>query len=182
MSLFRTLASLDGQDNLHLARLLLLLRAFAGRQGTETVDGLTKLAKLDFLLRYPTYLERAVRARAGQDATVTIAEHERLSVESKMVRYKYGPWDFRYRRFVNLLVAKSMAQVAVEGRTICVGLTPIGKLAADKLAESEAFADVVERAQILKRHFDLSATTLMKFVYETFPEISGMKLGQEIDR
>lgn len=60
MNLFLILADLEENDNLHLARLLVLLKAFSGRDGTKTIDGLTKLAKLDFFLRYPTYLERAL--------------------------------------------------------------------------------------------------------------------------
>ncbi len=48
---------LEGDDALHLGRILVLLRAFSGRSGNYPVEGLTKLAKLDFLLRYPTYLE-----------------------------------------------------------------------------------------------------------------------------
>ena len=39
-------------------RLLLLIDAFTG--ATRSLEGRTKLAKLDFLLRYPNYLRRAL--------------------------------------------------------------------------------------------------------------------------
>ena len=104
MNVFRALSDLEANDHVHLGRLLILLGAFSGDDGTETVEGLTKLAKLDFLLRYPTYLERALRQRNKSTRRVEVAEHERLSVESSMVRFRYGPWDFRYRRFINLLI------------------------------------------------------------------------------
>ena len=51
--------------NYHQARILLLIDAFAGRTGS--MDGLTKLAKLDFLLRYPAFLERLADSVEGLD-------------------------------------------------------------------------------------------------------------------
>lgn len=180
MNLYELLSELEENDDLHEGRLLILLRAFSGNdQGT--IDGLTKLAKLDFLLRYPTYLEKALTKRpGGKPSQVEVKEHERQSVESSMVRFKYGPWDYRYRRFLTLLVGKGLVTVNLDGRTICIGLTDRGVEAADFLVLSTANTDTVKRAQLLKRHFDLSATNLMKFIYETFPEIGTLRLGTEI--
>jgi hypothetical protein len=181
MNLYELLSDLEDNDDLHEGRLVLLLKAFAGESGDEAVEGLTKLAKLDFLLRYPTYLERALAKRpGGKPAKALVKDHERQSVESSMVRFKYGPWDHRYRRFLNLLVGKGLAKVTVDGRTINIGLTPRGIEAANQLAEDDANQDIVQRAAVLKRHFDLTATNLMKFIYETFPEIGTLRLGTEI--
>lgn len=181
MNLYEMLSQLEDNDELHEARLLLLLQAFAGKGGQETVDGLTKLAKLDFLLRYPTYLEKAISQRPkGKPEEADVKDHERQSVESSMVRFKYGPWDHRYRRFLNLLVAKGMATVTTEGRTVRIGLTERGLEAARLLSENEANEDITHRARLLKRHFDLTATNLMKFIYDTFPEIGTLRLGKEI--
>jgi hypothetical protein len=181
MNLISILSDLEENEDLHAARLLILLKAFAGRSGEGTVDGLTKLAKLDFLLRYPVYLERALIAKVREHESVNMLEHERKSVESSMVRFKFGPWDFRYRRFINLLLAKGLAQMNIEGRTVRLGLTDLGMLAANDLSALPAFKDVVERSRLLKRHFDLTATNIMKFVYKTFPEIASLRLGEEID-
>lgn len=181
MNLYETLSQLEDNDELHEARLLLLLQAFAGTDGQGTVDGMTKLAKLDFLLRYPTYLERALSQRPdGKPGQAEVKEHERQSVESSMVRFKYGPWDHRYRRFLNLLVAKGLAAVTTEGRTVRIGLTERGLEVAQSLSAAEANEDTTRRARLLKRHFDLTATNLMKFIYETFPEIGTLRLGTEI--
>lgn len=182
MSLFDTLADLEDNDELHIGRLLLLLKAFAGRKGSGTVDGLTKLAKLDFLLRYPVYLERALaRRKAGLDVpAVDVQDHERKSIESSMIRFKYGPWDPRYRRFLNLMIAKGLVNVVVEGKTHRIGLTQRGLDIGESLSEAEASQAIVKRARILERHFDLTATSLMKFVYETFPEIGTLRMGEEI--
>ncbi|MEX2120220.1 MAG: hypothetical protein WD847_11555 [Pirellulales bacterium] len=180
MSLFDVLADLEGNDDLHLGRLLVLLKAFSGRDGSDTVEGLTKLAKLDFLLRYPVFLERALPKRGANPASAHVQEHERKSVESAMVRFRYGPWDFRYRRFLNLLVARGLATVTTERRTIHIGLTAPGHTVADRLSQDDANQDVLRRAKLLKRYLDLSATKLMKFIYDTFPEIGTLRLGAEI--
>ena len=54
MNLYELLSQIEDSDELHEARLLILLNAFSGKDGQGSVDGLTQLAKLDFLLRYPT--------------------------------------------------------------------------------------------------------------------------------
>ncbi len=180
MNLFSALAELEENDSLHEARLMLLIHAFVGVDGEGTIDGLTKLAKLDFLLRYPVYLERALQAKQKTTKDVHIAEHERSSIESKMVRYRYGPWDHRYRRFINNLAARGLVKVTMDGRAVRIGLTETGKQIGDRLAESESFEDTVRRSAVLRRHFDLKGTNLMKFIYETFPEVVDLRLGEEI--
>ena len=179
--ILETLIDLEGDHRLHQARLLVLLRAFAGKKNTSTIEGLTKLAKLDFLLRYPTYLERALAERRnGRPERVGVREEERMSVESRMVRYRYGPWDERYRELLNELVGLGLAHVTVRGRTIHIGLTDAGFAAAGALDNAGAYGDLVRRAKLLRQHFNLSATTLMRFVYDTFPEIADLRMRQEI--
>lgn len=180
MSLFDTITELEGDDNLHLGRLLVLLSAFVGKEATGSVDGLTKLAKLDFLLRYPANLERALEARGGRRSDAKVEDYERKSIESTMIRYRFGPWDFRYRRFLNTLVARGLVNVSIEGRTIKISLTGAGRDAASELVRTPEFAAMTNRARLLKRHCDLSATNLMKFIYETFPELGSMRAGTPI--
>lgn len=182
MNLFYMLANLEENDDLHEGRLLVLLGIFAGRKGTQTVNGLTKLAKLDFLLRYPVFLERALTALNIEPSKAKVADHERKSVESSMVRYRYGPWDFRYRRFINLLVAKGLVTVKVHGRTIHIGLTDSGLEVSKQLLQNDAYSDLVNRSQLLKTYFNWSPTRLMKFIYETFPEIKTLRFGEEIEQ
>jgi hypothetical protein len=173
------LIRLEGDPRLHQARLLVLLRAFAGQRANKTVAGLTKLAKLDFLLRYPTYLERALIARQ-KAADVRVRPEERRSVESAMIRYRYGPWDFRYRELLNELVGLGLVRVHVTGRTVEIGLTGLGAERADGLAADTRFEETMRRARLLKRHLDLSASGLRDFVYQTFPEIADMRMREEI--
>lgn len=63
MDIVQVVADLDQSPELHATRILLLLNAFAEEGQCGVIDGLTKLAKLDFLLRYPVMLERALRAK-----------------------------------------------------------------------------------------------------------------------
>lgn len=180
MDFVGTVAQIDEAPELHTARLLILLSAFAGAQGEGSVDGLTKLAKLDFLLRYPVMLQRALEAKHRSTRDVEIEEHEQQSVESEMVRYRFGPWDHRYRFFLNILVAKGLARISVEGRTVVIALTESGRQRANELAALPIFEPYARRSQLLKRHFDLTATNLMRFIYDTFPEIVSLRSGARI--
>jgi hypothetical protein len=51
-------------------------------------------------------LERALKAKGRSTREVQVEDHERQSVESEMVRYRFGPWDHRYRLFLNILIAE----------------------------------------------------------------------------
>src|SRR5690606_37446228 len=62
LELVQALAKTELDDHLHMARLLMLFEAHSGRSN-KPVEGVTKLAKLDFLLRYPNCLERALIAK-----------------------------------------------------------------------------------------------------------------------
>lgn len=180
MDLVETIAQLDTEPELHAARLLVLIAAFSGPKGEDSVEGLTKLAKLDFLLRYPVMLERALAVKGRSTRDVKLEDHERLSVESEMVRYRFGPWDHRYREFLNILVGKGLVTVSVEGRKVVLTLTDHGHSVATELNANPQFQDYARRSSLLKRHFDLQATTLMQFIYDTFPEVLSLRSNERI--
>ena len=180
IDLVEVIAELEGEPELHAARILVLLSAFSGTGQNDSVEGLTKLAKLDFLLRYPVMLQRALEAKGRSTRAVQLEEHERHSVESAMVRYRFGPWDHRYREFLNILIGKALVRVSVEGRTVVIGLTEHGHAVASELCESREFDDYARRSSLLKRHFDVGATTLMRFIYETFPEVVSLRSNERI--
>jgi hypothetical protein len=180
IDIVEAVANLDGAPELHAARLLLLLNAFAGDNGEGVVEGITKLAKLDFLLRYPVMLDRALKAKGRSAREVQLEEHEQQSVESEMVRYRFGPWDHRYREFLNVLIAKGLATVSAQGRTIVIALTAAGRALADQAGKDRLFEPYVRRSDLLKRHFDLSATHLMRFIYDTFPEVVTLSSNEAI--
>ena len=180
MDVVQIVADLDHSPELHSARLLILLDSFSdGAQG-GVIEGLTKLAKLDFLLRYPILLERALQAKGRSTRDVHLEEHERYSVESKMVRYRFGPWDHRYREFLNLLVAKGLATTRLEGRKVLIAVTEAGREQAQRLSAKNQFRPYVQRSRILKQHFDLTASKLVQFIYDTFPEIISLRSNTPI--
>ncbi|MFX0136416.1 MAG: hypothetical protein ACFFDN_22430 [Candidatus Hodarchaeota archaeon] len=180
LSLFEILSSLEKNTDIHLGRLLILLNEFTDN-GEVHLEGLTKLAKLDFLLRYPLYLEKALLAKNKSTKNLNILDFEKLSIESKMIRYKYGPWDPKYREFINILIGKGLTYFYVEGRTINIGLTEKGVKVADRLLKENINKFIAERSKILKQHFDYSGTYLMNFIYKTFPEITTLGYGKQID-
>jgi len=175
MDLVKTVADLDQSPELHVARLLLLLDAFSEDGHGGTIEGLTKLAKLDFLLRYPVMLARALEAKGRSSKDVQLEDNEKCSVESEMVRYRFGPWDHRYREFLNILVSKGLINIKMEGRKVVIEISELGHDVAGQLTENELFEQYGRRAKLLKRNFDMTATNLMRFIYDTFPEIISLR-------
>jgi len=97
-----------------------------------------------------------------------------------MVRYRFGPWDHRYRDILNVLAAKDLISLSIEGRTIVISLTDEGHRVSEALIQEPLFEATARRARSLKRNVDLSATNLMKFIYDTFPEIVSLRTNKPI--
>jgi hypothetical protein len=94
LRLIKTAATIENTDEFHQARLLLLLNAASGHgDDLKPVDGIMKLAKMDFLLRYPNCLARVMDAlpKPKRAAQVAIPEEDLDTVEAKMIRFRYGP-------------------------------------------------------------------------------------------
>ena len=181
LELVRALAATERSDNFHIARLLVLLFACSGREGNKSMDGFTKLAKLDFLLRYPNCLERALIAEGKSVDKAKVQDFERTTIESKMVRFRYGPWDHRYRRWIALMVARGLVHVGIVKKTVKIWLTEQGREVATAIAENNAYQLISDRASLISVRFgSKSGAALKDFVYETFPELTNMKWGEEI--
>jgi hypothetical protein len=165
-----SLTSLHDPFEYHVARVLLLISAFSPT-GRSKLDGLTKLAKLDFLLRYPVYLERLLDARGRPLASsLRPSTDERQALESAMIRYKYGPWDDRYYPVIGRLIGQRLA-VTVPGRgTIALRATAEGKRIATTLADGD-WQVIAARAAALKRGLDISGAQLQRLIYESFPQV-----------
>lgn len=120
LNVLKAAADAENADGLHLARLLVLLRSAdkANKTKPKPVEGITKLAKLDFLLRYPIYLERALIQLGKSPDAAAVTPRERTTVETKMIRFRYGPWDGRYRRWLSLLSARGLITLSMTGRKI----------------------------------------------------------------
>lgn len=179
MNLVQAIIDLEKDESIHLGRMLILINEFS-KSGVKEIKGITKLAKLDFLLRYPVYLEKALIEKGKELKKAEVKEFERTSVESQMVRYRYGPWDFRYRKFLNILIGKGLIYYRTEGNTIMIGITSKGQEVSEGFRENSSLSDVFERAKALRINFDVKATRLKNFIYDTFPEIGSLNFGQSI--
>lgn len=157
----------------HAARLLLLMLV-CGKKGK--IDGLTKMAKLDFFVRYPQFFETVCR-KEGIDV-----KSSREAVESNMVRYHYGPWDHRYYHVLAYLKARNLIEYNKDKTKIIISLTQFGKEQAEELKKSRAFKSIIYQMQqvsdILGKK---SGTQLKKMVYENFDqEVAKLDLGEII--
>ena len=172
--------SADDVVEFHAARLLLLLN-LCGTAGR--IDGLTKLAKLDFFVRYPDFFETAKAAeKPSTSATAQAPAKHDDAVESAMVRHHYGPWDKRYYHVLAHLEAKRLIAVSKHGNAFRVALSDLGRERAAALAARPSFRPLAERMREVKRAFgSRSGTALKDLVYRLFDaEVGRRSLGEVI--
>lgn len=162
----------DDITELHAARLLLLFK-ICGQSGR--IEGLTKLAKLDFFVRYPAFFARAAKVLKK---TVSIRTTQ---IDSEMVRHHYGPWDKRYYSVLPFLESHKLIKVSKEGSTFIFSLTEEGQTAAKTLGKRPEFSMQTEHMKEVKRLFGhWKGGTLKDLVYEVFDEEVGQKLLGEV--
>lgn len=159
------------------ARLLLLIHAFSS--GEKSLEGRTKLAKLDFLLRYPNFLARALSIRKPS-LKVKVPLQEQPNIENKMIRYRYGPWDPAYYAILGRLIGRGLVKSVPTATGIGYKTTEAGNSVAAALAAHEVWADVAKRTKLLHTHFDLSGNGLKDFIYEHFPEVADASWGTKL--
>jgi len=160
----------------HASRLLLLFNIC----GTANrIEGLTKLAKLDFFVRYPAFFERIVSQSADAQAATEMTTH----VESAMVRHHYGPWDQRYYHVLAYLEARNLILVSKVGRAYRFVLTEEGKNVAETLRKDEAFQDLVLQMRLVKKAVGrFSGSRLKQMIYEQFGrEVADKSMGDLIE-
>jgi hypothetical protein len=165
------------------ARLLLLIDGFSRtRTGPRTLEGRVKLAKLDFLLRYPRHLASVLASRGnGTDASRADLISQESPLESRMVRYRYGPWDPSHYAILGSLVGRGLVVVLPAAGSNALGYrtTEVGAELASTLLEDGAFDDVQRRIVLVRRHLDLTGENLKRIVY-TLPEIADASWKEEL--
>lgn len=164
----------DDVTEFHAARIVLLIR-YCGL--ANKIDGLTKLAKLDFFVRYPAFFERA-SISSNTEATSAIS-----TVESKMIRFHYGPWDKRYYQVLSYLEAKALIDITKVNTEYRFKLTDLGTQVADQLKTTESFDDLIAQMHEVKRVFGKkSGSTLKNLIYKVFSaEVGARSLGDVIE-
>jgi hypothetical protein len=170
----------DDSIDFHAARLMvLLLRCGEGKQ--HRIEGRTKLAKLDFFVRYPSFLEKAHVELRKRHMQVPPWNATSAEVEAPMIRYRYGPWDPRYRQFLAFLESRQLIRITIS-RPERVSLTAAGAKLAQRIAMLSSFAPIVERCDAMTDNLaKLSGTDLKDLIYELFPsEVGSLPFRAEI--
>ncbi len=173
----------------HAARLLLLFR-FCGKPRRSKFDvlpgieGRTLLAKLDFFLRYPGYLKKAseiLENKITDEDLGLVPDNELHTVESRMIRYLYGPWDNIYYPTIAYLIGKELIIIERQKGVETFRLTGKGFDLANDLSQNVAFHDLSIRADTIYHLFNAySGSRLKAFIYTNFPEVVNRRLGELI--
>jgi hypothetical protein len=170
----------DRITEFHAARLLLLLYLCGKKNqasGRYRIDGLTKLAKLDFFVRYPDFFRRAATHLEQKAEPTAVA-----AVESAMVRHHYGPWDARYYQLLPYLEGRELIAVERDDKTFLISLTDTGLALAKRLADDPNYKDLGTHMKAVKKLLgNKSGDVLKNLVYELFDEeVAKLPLGQVI--
>ncbi|MCA0328484.1 MAG: hypothetical protein LCI03_01110 [Actinobacteria bacterium] len=164
------------------SRLLLLIDGFSRKaNGPRTLEGRVKLAKLDFLLRYPHHLATVLESRGLREAERQMLDRQDSPLESRMMRYRYGPWDPSYFAVLGSLVGRGLIEVVPAQGTNALGYrtTESGAALSDHLKDDGAFDEVVGRVTLLRRHLDLTGESLKKLLYD-LPEVADATWHEEL--
>jgi DNA-binding PadR family transcriptional regulator len=161
----------------HAARMLLLIRLCGTKDqtGLPKIAGLTKMAKLDFFVRYPRFFDRITAYLRKAQGTLP-------NVESSMVRHHYGPWDKRYYHVLAYLESKELISVDKSGSTFFFSLTPLGQEVAEALRNKQSFKGLVRQMKAVKKVLGpKTGSSLKKLIYEAFQkEVAEKELGEVI--
>jgi hypothetical protein len=183
-------AKIPPTDNLayHAARLLILIGHCGKPQSRSdrlpAIEGRTLLAKLDFFMRYPSYLKRAAAelSKPCTDADLGLLNPEDLdTIEARMIRYLYGPWDSIYYVTLAYLVGKRLIEPTMAGRIDTFRLTERGRNVLYSIENDASFSDLVRRADTIYHLFNAyTGSRLKQFIYDKFPEVVQRGLGERI--
>lgn len=170
----------------HQARVLILVTSVSSTPGHQgKLDGLTKLAKLDFLLRYPGLATSVLDSLDPRDSRLHLNMYDLASptrVEAPMTRYKYGPWDDKYYTIIGALVGRGLVRYS-KGRRGSVALIPTAqgrKLAAD-LAASHTWVRLSDRSvAVAEAAANMTGNALKRLIYERLADLMNRPLREVI--
>lgn len=161
----------------HQARVLLLVTAVAAARGhAGKLDGLTKLAKLDFLLRYPALAPQVLDRLDQTDPRLHLGVSDFAApteVEAPMRRYKYGPWDDRYYAIIGALIGRGLLRyTAARKGSVAVAPTPAGRRLAGELAGSPQWTEIHDRSSaIAEASANMTGSALKDLIYERLADL-----------
>jgi len=176
MEIYQVLKIVEGDLNTQLARLMILIYHLCGVKNNKKIDGVNKLAKLDFLLKSPTYLKKGL-GKLNTKTTVKISSAENWSIENKMNLYTYVPWDENYRKFLNVIISRGLVSISFEKDDYFIQITTKGIQLTEELNGNRHFKEFVNRSKVISTHFgSYSERFLNNFFAIHFPEIGSFKV------
>jgi DNA-binding PadR family transcriptional regulator len=172
----------------HAARLLILISICGRPQNRNAVlpgiQGRMLLAKLDFFLRYPSYLLKAHSILEREHPARSIQKNEIEApdtIESHMIRYRYGPWDHQYYPVLAYLVGKGLIEIEIQKNVEVFRITARGTEIAARINADATYADFVQRARLVWDLFhNFNGSRLKDFIYNHFPEVVAREIGGTI--
>lgn len=167
----------------HEVRVLLLVNAVVrAHPDPGHVDGLTQLAKLDFLLRYPKLAIRTLTTLRSDDPRLHLSSPDVQTPESPMRRHRYGPWDERYYTVVGALISRRLLKRGDGGRArITLAPTSAGVSTNEQAINAPPWRHVADRCSaIADAAGNLNGNRLSLLIREHLPEIDIYGIGEEI--
>jgi hypothetical protein len=162
-------------------RILILIDEFSGSpKRPRVLEGRVKLAKLDFLIRYPQYLKRMLRYRNVPDDEWVSLSSETNPLQDRMIRYRYGPWDPSYYAVLGSLIGRGLVVAVPVQNGIGYRSTKDGHELASAISDEDAWGPLRERARVARRHFDYTGTSLKNWLYEAIPEMANSDWNEEL--
>lgn len=172
--------SADEIIEFHAARIVLLLSTCGIKNKdseVHAIEGLTKLAKLDFFVRYPVFFNR-VTAYLNKNLRIDSDE-----VESRMIRFHYGPWDKRYYQVLPYLEAREIITVKKSGKQYVFSLTQLGETIASDLTHNVTYSGLISKMKLVAKAFrNSSGSKLKDLIYKVFEnEVANKSLDDIIN-
>lgn len=145
----------------HVARLLILIGRCGKPQSNPeklpAITGRTLLAKLDFFMRYPNYLNRAsieLEIHCEEEDLGVSRPEDLKTIESRMVKYLYGPWDFLYYVLLAYMIGKGLIEPPLANKVDVFRLTEKGAFVLRDLESDPVFSDLIRRADTIYKLFN----------------------------
>lgn len=172
MEIFRLIQSLENDNSTKLSRLLVLIYELSGEKHSKGVESVNKLAKLNFLMTSPILLRRIVY-KPNAANKIVLSEHEINSIESKLIFYRYNPWDTGFRKLINILVAMGLTEIDIKDIHYNIVITQKGIQVVHELYKFKGFDEYRIRGKLINTYLgSYSDNYLKKFFNEKFPELS----------
>lgn len=146
----------DSNYDIEILRTLILLYAFKGRNNNGKIEGISRYANLDFLLRYPLTLHKALNILDIKNIELKILPYEAHTIEVSFIKDIYEPFGNNFRKIISILKSKSLIQIYVEKNKTFIGITNSGiDLVNSFQKENDAFKNTFLRANIIKKNLGL---------------------------